>query len=114
MAIITLPRVLFALALSRLAHAAVYTLSDAYVGESFLTGFQHQNIPDPTHGRGYVDPLHSHLRDAHTLILKRIRGPRDCTCRKLDFRHPGHAHHARGLILSPVPERSREEDGADP
>ncbi|KDQ51418.1 glycoside hydrolase family 16 protein [Jaapia argillacea MUCL 33604] len=38
------------------ALAATYSLSDNYVGESFLTGFTHEAIVDPTNGRvTYVD-----------------------------------------------------------
>ncbi|KAG8702142.1 hypothetical protein FRC08_003671 [Ceratobasidium sp. 394] len=39
-----------------LAQAATYTVSDTFVGTSFLTNFDHQAIADPTHGRvNYVD-----------------------------------------------------------
>ena len=33
--------------------AEVYQLTDNFVGNSFLTDFDHQAIADPTHGRGY-------------------------------------------------------------
>ena len=33
------------------AFAATYNLKDSFVGESFLSGFTHQAIADPTHGR---------------------------------------------------------------
>ncbi|KAB5592242.1 Endo-1,3(4)-beta-glucanase [Ceratobasidium theobromae] len=33
------------------ARAATYTVSDTFIGSSFLTGFNHESIPDPTHGR---------------------------------------------------------------
>ncbi|KZT36648.1 endo-1,3(4)-beta-glucanase [Sistotremastrum suecicum HHB10207 ss-3] len=36
--------------------AATYSLKDNFVGSSFLTGFTHEAIADPTHGRvNYVD-----------------------------------------------------------
>ena len=35
---------------------ASYTLSDTYQGSGFLSGFAHQAIADPTHGRVYVLP----------------------------------------------------------
>ena len=39
-----------------LISAATYTLSDNYVGDSFLSGFEHEAIADPTNGRvTYVD-----------------------------------------------------------
>jgi hypothetical protein len=44
----------FALSLARQAAAATYKLSDNYVGPSFLTGFTHEAIPDPTAGTVYV------------------------------------------------------------
>lgn len=34
--------------------AATYTQSDSFSGTSFLSGFTHQAIPDPTNGRVYV------------------------------------------------------------
>lgn len=34
--------------------AATYTQSDSFSGSSFLSGFTHQAIPDPTNGRVYV------------------------------------------------------------
>ncbi|KAI0735577.1 2 beta-glucan [Earliella scabrosa] len=38
------------------ALGATYNLKDKFVGEDFLTGFTHQAIADPTHGRvNYVD-----------------------------------------------------------
>ncbi|OJT14334.1 hypothetical protein TRAPUB_9125 [Trametes pubescens] len=38
------------------ALAATYPLKDSFVGQGFLSGFSHQAIPDPTHGRvNYVD-----------------------------------------------------------
>ena len=36
------------------ALGASYTLSDTYMGSGFLSGFTHQAIADPTHGRVYV------------------------------------------------------------
>ena len=33
------------------ALGATYNLKDTFVGEGFLSGFTHQAIPDPTHGR---------------------------------------------------------------
>ncbi|KAB5591108.1 Endo-1,3(4)-beta-glucanase [Ceratobasidium theobromae] len=33
------------------ARAATYTVSDTFIGSSFLTGFNHEAISDPTHGR---------------------------------------------------------------
>ncbi|KAG9100553.1 hypothetical protein FRC06_003969 [Ceratobasidium sp. 370] len=45
-----------AAAVASLAQAATYTVSDTFVGTSFLTNFDHQAIADPTHGRvNYVD-----------------------------------------------------------
>jgi len=33
-----------------------YSLSESFVGDQFLDGFEHDNFPDPTHGRvNYVD-----------------------------------------------------------
>lgn len=40
---------LTALAAGKAAYA--YTLVDNFVGSSFLTGFDHEAIADPTHGR---------------------------------------------------------------
>ncbi|KAG8709445.1 hypothetical protein FRC09_000665, partial [Ceratobasidium sp. 395] len=38
------------------ARATAYTLVDTFIGSSFLTGFDHQAIADPTHGRvNYVN-----------------------------------------------------------
>ena len=34
--------------------SATYSVSDTFIGADFLTGFQHQAIADPTHGRVYV------------------------------------------------------------
>lgn len=34
--------------------AATYSLKDNFVGSSFLTGFTHEAIADPTHGRVLV------------------------------------------------------------
>ena len=34
--------------------AATYSLDDNFVGTSFLSGFTHEAIPDPTNGRVYV------------------------------------------------------------
>lgn len=42
--------------LSGSARAATYGLTDNYVGTSFLGGFTHENIPDPTNGRVCVSP----------------------------------------------------------
>lgn len=36
---------------------ATYNLVDTYQGAGFLSGFTHQAIADPTHGRVYVSPL---------------------------------------------------------
>ena len=33
------------------ALGATYNIKDKFVGEDFLTGFTHQAIADPTHGR---------------------------------------------------------------
>lgn len=33
------------------ALGATYNVKDSFVGESFLSGFTHQAIADPTHGR---------------------------------------------------------------
>ena len=39
-----------------LVSATTYTLSDNFVGTGFLSGFTHEAISDPTHGRvTYVD-----------------------------------------------------------
>lgn len=43
-----------ALSLSSVVLGEVYTLTDNFVGDNFLTGFDHQAIEDPTHGRGCV------------------------------------------------------------
>ena len=40
-----------ACSLLQTAFAGTYSLSDTFVGSSFLTGFDHQAIADPTHGR---------------------------------------------------------------
>ncbi|OBZ78872.1 hypothetical protein A0H81_00340 [Grifola frondosa] len=38
------------------ALGATYNVQDTFIGQDFLTGFSHQAIPDPTHGRvNYVD-----------------------------------------------------------
>ncbi|KAI0762600.1 2 beta-glucan [Fomes fomentarius] len=43
-------------ALCSSALGATYNLKDKFVGQDFLTGFSHQAIADPTHGRvNYVD-----------------------------------------------------------
>jgi hypothetical protein len=39
------------LAFMPLVRAGPYQLKDNYSGPSFLTGFVHENMPDPTHGR---------------------------------------------------------------
>ncbi|KAG8697450.1 hypothetical protein FRC09_007865 [Ceratobasidium sp. 395] len=45
-----------ATAAASLAQAATYSVSDTFIGSSFLTGFSHESIADPTHGRvNYVD-----------------------------------------------------------
>jgi hypothetical protein len=47
-----------------------WTLSDNYVGSGFLSGFSHQSISDPTHGRVYVYiRLHINSR-AHELRFR--------------------------------------------
>ncbi|KAH7344535.1 putative laminarinase [Rhizoctonia solani] len=44
------------LAVASVAQAATYTVSDTFIGSSFLSGFTHEAIADPTHGRvNYVD-----------------------------------------------------------
>ncbi|CAE6444172.1 unnamed protein product, partial [Rhizoctonia solani] len=44
------------LAAASVARAATYSVSDTFIGSSFLSGFNHQAIADPTHGRvNYVD-----------------------------------------------------------
>ncbi|CAE6419931.1 unnamed protein product [Rhizoctonia solani] len=44
------------LAVASVAQAATYSVSDSFIGSSFLTGFTHEAIADPTHGRvNYVD-----------------------------------------------------------
>ncbi|KDN37767.1 hypothetical protein RSAG8_09922, partial [Rhizoctonia solani AG-8 WAC10335] len=39
------------LAAASVARAATYTVSDSFIGTSFLNGFTHEAIADPTHGR---------------------------------------------------------------
>jgi hypothetical protein len=39
------------LALAKHHHIHRYTLQDHYTGSDFLSAFEHQAIPDPTHGR---------------------------------------------------------------
>lgn len=39
------------LALSPSVLATTYSITDTYVGPSFLAGFDHIAVPDPTHGR---------------------------------------------------------------
>ncbi|KAG8691173.1 hypothetical protein FRC11_006148 [Ceratobasidium sp. 423] len=47
---------LAALAVASVARAATYSVSDTFIGSSFLSGFTHEAIADPTHGRvNYVD-----------------------------------------------------------
>ncbi|CAE7094276.1 unnamed protein product [Rhizoctonia solani] len=47
---------LVTLAAASLARAATYGVSDTFIGTSFLSGFRHEAISDPTHGRvNYVD-----------------------------------------------------------
>ena len=36
--------------------AGTWKECDSYSGKSFLSGFNHMSIPDPTHGRVYVLP----------------------------------------------------------
>jgi hypothetical protein len=36
---------------SLVAATRPYVLTDNYIGYDFLLGFEHQAIPDPTHGR---------------------------------------------------------------
>ncbi|CAE6526974.1 unnamed protein product [Rhizoctonia solani] len=44
------------LAAASVARAATYSVSDTFIGSSFLNGFTHEAIADPTHGRvNYVD-----------------------------------------------------------
>ncbi|KAF8609501.1 putative laminarinase [Ceratobasidium sp. AG-I] len=46
----------FVLAVASLARAHIYKNTDTFIGPSFLAGFNHMAIPDPTHGRvNYVD-----------------------------------------------------------
>lgn len=33
------------------ALASTYSIADTYIGSNFLTGFTHEAIADPTHGR---------------------------------------------------------------
>ncbi|KAG8706067.1 hypothetical protein FRC11_008536 [Ceratobasidium sp. 423] len=40
-----------ALAVASMARAVTYGVSDTFIGTSFLSGFDHQAISDPTHGR---------------------------------------------------------------
>jgi hypothetical protein len=42
---------LAALALAPTAMAEVWTLTDTFIGPSFLSAFTHETIEDPTHGR---------------------------------------------------------------
>lgn len=41
----------FVLAAASLARAHIYLNTDTFIGRSFLDGFDHMAIPDPTHGR---------------------------------------------------------------
>ncbi|KAF8708398.1 glycoside hydrolase family 16 protein, partial [Rhizoctonia solani] len=44
------------LAAASVARAATYSVTDTFIGSSFLSGFTHEAIADPTHGRvNYVD-----------------------------------------------------------
>ncbi|KAI0087574.1 putative laminarinase [Irpex rosettiformis] len=48
--------ILTACSLLPTAFAGTYSISDTYIGSSFLSGFVHEAIADPTHGRvNYVD-----------------------------------------------------------
>ncbi|KAG8707683.1 hypothetical protein FRC08_000355 [Ceratobasidium sp. 394] len=38
-------------ATASLANAATYKVTDTFIGPSFLSGFVHEAIGDPTHGR---------------------------------------------------------------
>lgn len=48
------------LALSPVVFADTYRLTDNYVGKGFLTGFSHQAISDPSHGRGFAVMFNSY------------------------------------------------------
>ncbi|KAG8761818.1 hypothetical protein FRC12_009311 [Ceratobasidium sp. 428] len=58
------------------ARAAVYNIADTFVGKSFLSGFDHIAIADPTHGRvNYVNQATAVSQnltytDSDTLILR--------------------------------------------
>ncbi|QRW19509.1 glycoside hydrolase family 16 protein [Rhizoctonia solani] len=44
------------LAAASVVRAATYSVTDTFIGSSFLSGFTHEAIADPTHGRvNYVD-----------------------------------------------------------
>ncbi|KAH9913698.1 endo-beta-glucanase [Epithele typhae] len=64
------------LAFASSSRAAFYTISDSYKGTDFLTGFIHENITDPTHGRvtyvSQADALAKNLTYARgsTLIIR--------------------------------------------
>jgi polyisoprenoid-binding protein YceI len=47
-----------AAAAASLAQAATYTVSDTFVGTSFLSNFDHMAIADPTNGRVKYVQLH--------------------------------------------------------
>jgi hypothetical protein len=59
---------LAALALASTAAAEVWTLTDTFIGQDFLSGFTHETIADPTHGRVYVP---SDLQLKAVLIVSR-------------------------------------------
>lgn len=39
-----------------------WTLADTYIGPSFLSGFEHQAIPDPTSGRVLVEAVTNYIQ----------------------------------------------------
>ncbi|QRV90795.1 glycoside hydrolase family 16 protein [Ceratobasidium sp. AG-Ba] len=63
-------------ATASLASAATYKVTDTFIGSSFLTGFVHEAIADPTHGRvNYVDAstaqrLNLTYASSNSLILR--------------------------------------------
>lgn len=63
--------ILAAVALTPGALSATYQISDTFIGTSFLDGFSHEAISDPTHGRVYVQFISFVILSLTTLCVHR-------------------------------------------
>ena len=79
--------------------AGTWKQCDSYSGKSFLTGFNHMTIADPTHGRVYVPPRPSSPDRTSNgvcfVILQELRQPSDGAQEEHHVRQGRHAHPSR-------------------